>query len=75
MMESEGTYLLASSLAYQQSVIKKNLGHSLFTYYLLEGLKGIEDYKDSAGYVTADQLLHNYVFDMMTEKEKIRKNP
>ena len=74
MMESEGTYLLASSLAYQQSVIKKNLGHSLFTHYLLEGLKGIEGYMDRAGYVTADNL-HDYVFDMITEKEKIQQKP
>ena len=72
MKRSEGTYLLASSLAFQQSLIKKDLGHSLFTYYLLEGLKGKEGYKDSAGYVTAD-LLHNYIFDNMTEKDGMQR--
>lgn len=41
---------------------------------MLEGLKGIDGYKDSAGYVTADHL-HDYVFDMMTEKERIPQKP
>jgi uncharacterized caspase-like protein len=65
--ESEGRCILASSLAYQQSVIKKNLGHSLFTYYLLEGLKGNEECVDDYGYVTAD-LLGKYVFNKMLEE-------
>ena len=36
----EGRCILASSLAYQESFQMKKLGHSLFTYYILDGLMG-----------------------------------
>jgi tetratricopeptide (TPR) repeat protein len=72
--ESEGRCILASSLAYQQSIIKKDLGHSLFTYYLLEGLKGKEECVDSNGYVTAD-LLGNYVYNKILEEPKQLQKP
>jgi len=74
MKESEGIYLLASSLAYQQSVIKKDLGHSLFTYYLLEGLKGKDGYMDSYGHVTADHL-HDYVLDRILGEPRQLQRP
>ena len=59
----EGRCILASSLAYQESFQMKKLGHSLFTYYLLKGLKGGEGESiDNEGNVTPESL-SNYVFD------------
>jgi tetratricopeptide (TPR) repeat protein len=72
--ESEGLCFLASSLSYQQSLIKKNLGHSLYTYYLLEGLKGQQGYVDDNGYVTAD-LLSRYVYDKLIDESKDLQKP
>ena len=72
--ESEGLCFLASSLSYQQSLIKKNLGHSLYTYYLLEGLKGQQGYVDDNGYVTADHL-SRYVYDKLIDESKDLQKP
>jgi hypothetical protein len=60
----EGRCILASSLAYQESFQMKKLGQSLlFTYYLLEGLKGAGGQSaDDNGNVTPESL-SNYVFD------------
>jgi tetratricopeptide (TPR) repeat protein len=71
--ESEGVCFLASSLSYQQSLIKKDLGHSLYTYYLLEGLKGQEGFVDENGYVTVDHL-SRYVYEkLITERKDLQK--
>jgi tetratricopeptide (TPR) repeat protein len=57
----EGKCLMASSLAHQESVMLKKLGHSLFTYYLLEGLKGGDGQSvDEEGHVTPN-LLGDYI--------------
>jgi len=72
--ESEGLCFLASSLSYQQSLIKKNLGHSLYTYYLLEGLKGQLGYVDDNGYVTADHL-SRYVYDKLIDEAQDLQKP
>ena len=52
---------MASSLAHQESVMLKKLGHSFFTYYLLEGLKGGGGKSvDNEGHVTP-HLLGDYI--------------
>lgn len=60
--ESEGLCFLASSLSFQQSQIKRDLGHSLYTYYLIEALKGQPGYSDENGNITTDHL-YQYVYD------------
>ena len=40
----------------------KEKNHSLFTYYLLEGLRGNKEALDSHGYITADSL-PNFIYD------------
>jgi uncharacterized caspase-like protein len=71
---SEGRCILASSLSDQQSVIRKDLGHSLFTYHLLEGLKGKSGYVDDNGFVTAD-LLGKYVFEKIVDEPRQLQKP
>lgn len=58
----EGTCILSASQAYQEAVMLEEKNHSLFTYYLLEGLLGNKDALDSHGYITADSL-SNFIFD------------
>jgi hypothetical protein len=61
----QGRCLMASSLAHQESVVLKKLNHSLFTYYLLEGLKGAEGKSvDEEGHVTPS-LLGEYIDDQI----------
>jgi hypothetical protein len=62
----EGRCILASSLAYQESFQMKKLENSLFTYYLLEGLRGGGgESVDDEGNVTPESL-SNYVFEKIT---------
>jgi len=64
----EGKCIMASSLADQESVMVKTLGHSLFTYYLLDGLKGGEGQSvDEEGYVTPN-LLGEYIDGLPLDK-------
>jgi uncharacterized protein YjbI with pentapeptide repeats len=59
----EGVCVLASSQAYQESYGKSQLNHSLFTYYLLYGLKGVKgESADIKGNVTPN-LLSKYVYE------------
>lgn len=58
----EGTCILSASQAYQEALVLKERNHSLFTYYLLEGLQGSKEALNSGGYVTADSL-SNFVYD------------
>ncbi len=71
-IQNEGKYLMASSLAYQESVIPTKLGHSLFSYYLLEGLKGgiengVSKSVDEEGNVTPVSL-GSYLYEKVTEQ-------
>jgi tripartite motif-containing protein 71 len=52
--QGEGKYLLAASQGYQEAYALKERGHSIFTYFLLEGLKG-EAVNDD-GYVTPETI-------------------
>ena len=61
LLESgEGRCLLAASQAYQKAFETTQKNHSLFTYYLLEGLSG--QAIDNEGYVTPDSL-GKYAYD------------
>lgn len=51
-----GRCLLAASQGYEEAYDRQEKDHSIFTYYLLEGLKGHKDAVDSDGNVTYDTL-------------------
>ena len=61
LQQGEGKCLLAASQATQEAFGLREEGHSIFTYYLLQGLKGNEKSVDSDGNVTPDSL-GNYVY-------------
>jgi caspase domain-containing protein len=65
--EGEGKCLIASSLGDQLSYKMKDHDYSLFTYYLLDGLKGGSGASvNRFGFVTASTL-SNYIYDRVTE--------
>jgi tetratricopeptide (TPR) repeat protein len=51
-----GRCLLASSQGYEEAYDRQEKDHSIFTYYLLEGLKGNRNSVDDEGNVTYDTL-------------------
>ena len=55
----KGRVILTASAANEVSIEDEDLGHGVFTYYLIKGLKGPADY-DSDGYVTVDEA-YRYV--------------
>jgi uncharacterized caspase-like protein len=59
--QDEGKCLLAASQAAQEAYALKEWGHSIFTYYLLQGLRGNKESVDSDGNVTSYSL-GNYVY-------------
>jgi len=64
----EGRCLLAASLPGKEAYAFKGKDHSLFTYHLLQGLKGGDNGEavDNDGYVTPFSL-GDYVYDKVTE--------
>jgi uncharacterized caspase-like protein len=58
----DGKCILAASQAYQKAFETTLQEHSLFTYYLIEGLRGNEETVDNYGCVTPDSL-GRYVYD------------
>jgi uncharacterized protein YjbI with pentapeptide repeats len=71
----DNSSLLASCLPIQESYMAMNKKHSLFTYYLLEGLKGREESIDIEGNVTPRSLA-NYVYKKMSSaKDKVKQTP
>jgi uncharacterized caspase-like protein len=58
----DGKCILAASQAYQKAFETTLQEHSLFTYYLIEGLRGSEETVDNYGCVTPDSL-GRYVYD------------
>lgn len=56
---SQGFYALLSCDNYQQSWEFNELGHGVFTYYLMQGLRGAA--ANSQGLITADRL-YRYVY-------------
>jgi tetratricopeptide (TPR) repeat protein len=59
--QGEGKYLLAASQAAQEAYALKEGENSIFTYYLLEGLRGNEKSVDTDGNITPYSL-GNYVY-------------
>jgi hypothetical protein len=55
----KGRVILTASAANEVSMEDEDLKHGIFTYYLINGLKGLADY-DSDGYVTVDEA-YRYV--------------
>ena len=62
LVQGEGKCILAASQASQKAFETAQKNHSLFTYYLLDGLSGNEHTVDIDGCVTPD-LLGNYIYD------------
>lgn len=62
LKQGEGKCILAASQAYQEAFELVEQDHSVFTYYLLQGLKGSEGALDVNGCVTVDSL-SKYVYD------------
>ena len=58
--EGQGKYILSSSQSHQEAYALTTGEHSIFTYYLLKGLRGNTESIDSEGNVTP-QSLGNYV--------------
>ena len=54
--EGQGKCLLAASQSYQQAYNTQGGDHSIFTYFLLEGLKGNKLAVDDEGHVTYESL-------------------
>jgi V8-like Glu-specific endopeptidase len=54
--QGQGKYMLAASQGYQEAYSLQEKDHSIFTYYLLEGLKGNENSLDNYGNVTPESL-------------------
>jgi uncharacterized protein YjbI with pentapeptide repeats len=65
--QGQGTYVLASSLSSQASydLALATSNHSIYTYYLIQGLKGNTESVDSEGNVTP-QSLGSYVYKEIT---------
>jgi len=67
--QGRGKYLLASSHAEEESFGDKKKGHSIFTFYLLDGLKPNKHSVDSHGRVTP-YTLGNYAYKLSIKKLK-----
>ncbi len=59
LSEGKGRVVLTASRASEVSEERDDLGHGVFTYYLLEGLKGKADF-DADGVITVDEA-YSYV--------------
>lgn len=65
MAEGEGRLVIAASQPDQRSFEDKNLSHGIFTYHLIEALKGKADL-DNDGYVTAMEV-YKYLSETVTK--------
>jgi tetratricopeptide (TPR) repeat protein len=73
----EGVCLMAAGQAYQEAYALEEKNHSLFTYYLLEGLRGKEDTIEANGYVTVDSLskyVYNAIMSLPSDK-RLKQRP
>jgi YVTN family beta-propeller protein len=64
--QGEGICIMAASQRYQGAYPLEEQGHSIFTYYLLEGLRGNEESVDSNGNVTPYSL-NRYISKKINE--------
>lgn len=70
---STGRVILTSSRPEEYSLEKANLGNSVFTYYLLDGLSGAAD-KDGNGVITIDEA-YRYVYDRTKDDSRGAQHP
>ena len=74
LSEVQGKYICSASQALQEAYALTTGEHSIFTYYLLQGLKGNTESIDSEGNVTP-QSLGKYVYKaIMTERCHSNRN-
>ena len=69
--KNKGICLLAASQAAQEAYALNEGKHSIFTHYLLEGLKGNEKSVDGLGNVTADSLgkyIHRAIVNLPSDR-------
>lgn len=73
----EGVCLMAAGQAYQEAYALEEKNHSLFTYYILEGLRGKEGATDANGNVTVDSLsryVYNAIMSLPSDK-RLKQRP
>jgi uncharacterized caspase-like protein len=68
-----GKVIITASAANEVSVEKDELGHGVFTYYLLEGLRGRADL-DQDSMVTVDEA-YRYVYDQVPRATAQEQHP
>jgi uncharacterized caspase-like protein/Tol biopolymer transport system component len=73
LSKGKGRVVLTASRASEVSEERDNLGHGVFTYYLLEGLKGKAD-QDGDGIVTVDEV-YAYVSKAVPEATGQNQHP
>ncbi len=73
LSKGKGRVILTASKASEVSEEREALGHGVFTYYLLEGLKGQADL-DGDGVITVDEL-YTYVSKKVPEATGQNQNP
>jgi len=69
----KGKVIITASSANEVSVEKEELRHGVFTYYLLQGLRGKAD-ADQDGLITVDEA-YRYVSDKVTRATGQEQNP
>ena len=73
LVEGKDQVILTASKGSEVSEERENLGHGVFTYYLLEGLKGKADL-DGDGVITVDEI-YTYVSKKVPEVTGQNQNP
>jgi uncharacterized protein YgiM (DUF1202 family) len=73
LSKGKGRVVLTASRASEVSEEREDLGHGVFTYYLLEGLRGKADL-DGDGVITVDEA-YNYVSKKVPEVTGQNQNP
>lgn len=69
----KGTVIITASAANEVSVEDEQLQHGIFTYYLLEGLRGKAD-TDSDGLITVDEV-YRYLYEQVTKATGQEQHP
>ena len=69
----KGKIIITASSANEVSVEKDELGHGVFTYYIVEGLRGKAD-TDQDGLITVDEA-YRYVSDKVTRASGQEQHP
>jgi hypothetical protein len=68
LVEGEGRLVVTACDVNEVSLETPDIGHGLFTYYLIEGLKGVAD-KDQDGLVDVHEL-YEYVYENVSKRAR-----